>query len=346
MSERKHTILVVDDTPENIDVLRGILHPKYRIKAAIDGERALKIARTEPQPDMILLDVMMPGMDGYEVCQRLKSDPFTAEIPVIFVTAKDSEADETHGLEVGAVDYLTKPVRPAIVKARIATQLALRDQTSHLESLVKQRTAELNVSRLEIIRRLGQAAEYKDNEAGMHIIRISHYSKEIALALGKSNEWAELIYQAAPMHDVGKIGVPDEVLQKPDKLDDTEWQYIRRHPEFGAEIIGEHKSQLLFTAREIALWHHEHWDGNGYPHGLKEQQIPLAARIVAIADVFDALTSERPYKQAWSTDQAIQYVTEHAGTQFDPAIVDAFNQVTAQIKEIRRKYCDEITATT
>ncbi|WP_298441320.1 two-component system response regulator [uncultured Ferrimonas sp.] len=340
MVENKHTILVVDDTPENIDVLRGILHPKYRIKAAISGERALKVARSEPQPDMILLDVMMPGMDGYEVCRRLKQDPLTADIPVIFVTAKDSVQDETHGLEIGAIDYITKPVRPAIVKIRVQTHLALRDQTDHLENLVQQRTSELNQSRLEIIRRLGQAAEYKDNETGLHIIRMSHYSKLIASALGKSEEWAELIFQAAPMHDVGKIGVPDALLQKPGKLTPEEWQTMKRHPEFGAEIIGEHQSQLLFTAREIALSHHERWDGSGYPHGLTGYNIPLSGRVVAIADVFDALTSNRPYKDAWSNEDAIAHVQQNAGSHFDPELVAAFTSVLPQILEIRRKYAD------
>lgn len=342
MSRSKLTVLVVDDVPENIEILRTILQPQYKVKAARTGERAMKIARSTPQPDMILLDVVMPDMDGYEVCRKLKIDPATAEIPVVFVTAKNTDEDETQGLEAGAVDYITKPVRPAIVKARVSTHLALRDQTHHLEELVMQRTMELQNTRLELIRCLGQAAEYKDNETGLHVIRMSHYARIIAQRLDRENEWIQLVFQAAPMHDVGKIGIPDSILSKPGKLTDDEWVIMRKHPEYGAEIIGNHPSRLLSMAREIALTHHEKWDGSGYPYGLVGENIPLSGRIVAIADVFDALTSERPYKRAWAVEDAVELIRDNAGKHFDPQLVSIFLEELESFLEIKTMYAEHI----
>lgn len=341
MSDDKQIILVVDDTPDNIDVLSGILRPEFRVKAALSGARALNIANGHPRPDMILLDIMMPEMDGYEVCRRLKADPATAAIPVIFVTAKNEDIDETRGLELGAVDYITKPVRPAIVKGRVRTQLALSDQNRALEKTVRERTAELQQTRLEIIRRLGRAAEFKDNETGLHVIHMSHYARLIAEALDKGEKWTDLVFNAAPMHDIGKIGIPDAILCKPGKLNKDEWAIMTRHPEYGAAIIGEHDSELLKMAREIALAHHEKWDGSGYPCGLAGEAIPLSARIVAIADVFDALTSERPYKRAWPVEDAIRLIDEGAGQHFDPRLVAVFHRVLADVLEIKQRYGDE-----
>ncbi len=335
----KRTLLIVDDTAENIDVLRSILVDKYKIKAAINGEKAIDLAIKQP-PDLILLDVMMPGIDGYQVCQQLQKHPSTCNVPIIFVTAKNSDDDEEYGLSLGAVDYITKPIRPAIVRSRISTHLALCDQRHHLEDLVKERTAQLNDSRQEIIRRLGHAAEFKDNETGLHTIRMSHYSKFIAQAFSEDQEWVELIYQASPMHDVGKIGIPDAVLLKPGKLDDAEWEIMRKHPQFGADIIGEHTSPLLHTAYEIALHHHEKWDGSGYPNKLKGEEIPLTARVVAIADVFDALTSHRPYKKAWPIEKAVALIQDSAGSHFDPQLVEAFMVALPQILEISLKYAE------
>ena len=264
----RQSILVVDDTPENIDVLTGILRPEFRVKAAINGERALKIAFSDPKPDMILLDIMMPVMDGYEVCRLLKKNPATANIPVIFITAKTQEEDEKKGLKLGAVDYITKPINPSIVQARIHTHLALYDQNRELEYKVKQRTHELDETRLQIIQRLGRAAEYKDNETGLHVIRMSHYSRFIAQAYGGNESWVELLFNAAPMHDIGKIGIPDNILLKPGKLNSEEWKIMKQHAEIGADIIGEHPSPLLTLSRIIAATHHEKWDGSGYPNGL------------------------------------------------------------------------------
>ena len=334
----RQTILVVDDTPGNIDVLSGILRPAYKVKAALNGERALKIAAADPRPDLILLDIMMPDMDGYEVCQRLKADPVTAKIPVIFVTAKTEVADEQRGFELGAVDYIAKPVSPPLVQARVRTHLALYDQNRELERKVRARTEELLATRLEIIRRLGRAAEYKDNETGLHVIRMSHYARLIAEALSDDDAWIELIFNAAPMHDIGKIGIPDSILLKKGRLNEDEWHIMRKHPVYGAEIIGAHDSALMNMAQEIALSHHEKWDGSGYPNGLEGEAIPLSGRIIAIADVFDALTTERPYKQAWSVEDAVQLIDEGAGTHFDPQLIPILHSALPEFLDIRERY--------
>ena len=336
----RQTILVVDDAPQNIDVLTGILSDTYRIKAAINGEKALKIVFSETPPDLILLDIMMPGMDGYEVCTQLKADPRTKGIPVIFVTAKGDVQNEALGFELGAVDYITKPVSPPIVLARVHAQLALYDQSRELERKVKLRTAELNQSRQEIIRRLGRAAEFKDNETGMHVIRMSHYSRVIARAIGMDDTQADLLLNAAPMHDIGKIGIPDNVLLKPGKLDADEWEMMKKHPDFGANIIGEHESELLKMALIVARTHHEKWNGTGYPNGLAGEDIPLVGRIVAIADVFDSLTTERPYKQAWPVEKAVNLIKEEAGEHFDPKLVEAFMQHLPEILGLKEKYAE------
>lgn len=341
MSEQnKPVILVVDDTPENIDVLGGLLRDQFKVKAALNGERALKIAEADPQPVMILLDIMMPGMDGYEVCEKLKANPVTAKIPVIFVTAKNQDEDERRGFELGAVDYITKPFSPSVVHARVKTHLALYDQNIALEQKVRERTSELNETRLEIIRRLGRAAEFKDNETGLHVIRMSHYARLIAEALDYGDDFTDLIFNAAPMHDIGKIGIPDHVLLKPGKLDDAEWEVMRKHPEFGAEIIGEHDSELIRLSKEIALTHHEKFDGSGYPKGLKGNEIPISGRIVAIADVFDALTTERPYKKAWSVEDAIKLIDDSSGSHFDPELVAIFHTVLSEVLEIKERYAE------
>ena len=334
------TILVVDDIADNIDVLSGVLRPEYKVKAALNGERALAIAAGPNKPDMILLDIMMPDMDGYEVCRRLKADPATASIPVIFVTAKDQTEDEKMGLELGAVDYITKPISPAIVRARVKTQLALYDQNRALEEKVRLRTSELRETRLEIIRRLGRAAEFKDNETGLHVIRMSHYSRLMAAALERGDDWSEVVFHAAPMHDIGKIGIPDHILLKPGPLAGEELEVMRKHPEIGAEIIGDHDSRLLRMAKEIALLHHEKWDGTGYPTGIAGEEIPVSCRIVAIADVFDALTSKRPYKDAWTTDDAVRCINKLAGSHFAPKAVELFNAVLPDIIAVKERYAE------
>lgn len=321
-------LLLVDDEATNLQVLRHILQDDYRLLFAKDGSKALEMAERE-RPDLILLDVMMPGMTGYEVCQTLKAQVHLQAIPVIFVTALADVEDEAQGFAVGAVDYITKPLSPPIVRARVRTHLSL----VHMD--------ELRQTRLQIVQRLGMAAEYKDNETGLHVIRMSHFSKVLALAAGFSESAAEELLNAAPMHDIGKIGIPDAVLRKPGKLDEQEWAVMRQHVEIGARIIGEHASGLLRTAQRIALTHHEKWDGSGYPNGLSGEDIPLEGRIVAIADVFDALTSVRPYKTAWSVDAAVGLLREESGRHFDPQLVELFIQQLPAILEIKERWAEQ-----
>jgi len=338
----KKTILVVDDTPENVDIVKMVLSEDYKIKVALNGKRALKIANNSPQPDLILLDIMMPEMDGYEVCRRLKAADATRTIPIIFLTAKSEENDETKGFKMGAADYVIKPISVPILQARVKTQLALQEQNKYLEEQVKLRTDELNKTRLEIIRRLGRACEFKDNETGLHVIRMSYYSEFIGKAAGMSDNEAELMLNAAPMHDVGKIGIPDNILLKPGKLTEKEWELMRMHPQYGVNIIGGHESDLLAAAKEVALTHHEKWNGEGYPQRLKGKEIPLMGRIVAIADVFDALTTERPYKKAWSIDKAVEMIDSERGKHFDPDLVPYFIEVLPEILHIRKRYAEVI----
>jgi putative two-component system response regulator len=334
------TVLVVDDTPENIHVLSGVLQDEYAVRVATSGERALTAARTDPQPDLILLDVKMPVMDGYEVCRRLKNDYQTQRIPVIFVTGMGEAEDEARGFELGAVDYIVKPVSPAIVRARVRTHIQLYDQKRHLLELVQQRTRELEDTRLQIIRRLGRAAEFKDDETGYHVIRMSHYCRMMALAVGIPDYRAEILFNAAPMHDVGKIGVPDSILEKAGPLTPDEWSIVKRHPVIGAGIIGRHNNELLEMARVIALTHHERWDGSGYPRALRGEAIPLVGRIVAVADAFDALTSTRPYKQAWPVEEAVALLRREAGRQFDPRLVPKFVEMMPQVRDIMAQYSE------
>ena len=325
--DRRPSILLVDDEPANLHVLKHILQDDYRLLFARDGERALELASSE-HPQLILLDVMMPGTTGHEVCTRLKADPRTEAIPVIFVTALANPEDEALGFELGAVDYISKPVSAPIVRARVRTHLSLV------------RAEVLRQTRLNIVQALGMAAEYKDNETGLHVIRMSHFSRIIALEAGFSAEDAEELLHAAPMHDVGKIGIPDAILQKPGKLDADEWAIMQQHPAIGARIIGEHDASMLQMARRIALGHHEKWDGSGYPAGLAGTDIPVEARIIAIADVFDALTSVRPYKRAWSVDEAVALIREQSGKHFDPHLVSCFLARLDEIIEIRDRWAE------
>ena len=323
----KPLVLAVDDEPGNLQLLTQILQDEYHLLCAKDGARALELARAK-QPGLILLDVMMPDMGGYEVCRQLKADPATAHIPVIFVTTLSDTEDELRGFRQGAVDYITKPVSPPIVQARVRTHLSLV------------RSEELRASRLEIVQRLGLAAEYKDNETGLHVMRMSHYAHALGRAAGLSETMADELLHAAPMHDIGKIGIPDRILLKPGKLEGEEWTTMQTHAAIGASILGGHRGGLLALASQIALAHHEKYDGSGYPHGLAGEAIPLAARIVAIADVFDALTSARPYKPAWPVERALDYLREQRGRHFDPALVDLFMTVLPEVAAIRLRWAE------
>ena len=333
------TVLVVDDVAENITVLAGILRGFHRVIFASSGAAALDLVRQQ-SVDLILLDVMMPEMSGHEVCRRLKADILTREIPVIFVTTLGEAADEASGLELGAVDYIHKPCHAAIVRLRVQVHIERHNQKLALESRVRERTRELEDTRREIVRRLGRAAEYRDNETGMHVVRMSKTSQLLARATGVSEMQADLLLNAATMHDIGKIGIPDRVLLKPGCLDGEEWELMKTHARVGAEIIGNHDSELLKMARTVALTHHEKWDGSGYPQGLAGEAIPLEGRIVAIADVFDALTSERPYKGAWSTAAAVEYMRQQKRVSFDPRLLDLFLARIPEFEQIRTQFAD------
>jgi len=306
-----HPILIVDDEATNLALLHQILKDDYALIFANSGQEALAMAAKQPL-SMILLDIQMPEMSGYEVCAALKADPVTESIPVIFVTALKDYGNEETGFLLGCVDYLVKPVVPSLVRSRVRTHL----------SLVQ--ASQLKQSQRDTIFMLGEAGHYRDNDTGLHIWRMAAYSKTLAKALGWSEACVELLELAASMHDTGKIGIPDSILCKPDKLTAEEWQIMKTHSQIGYDILAKSEAPLLKLAAEIALHHHEKWDGSGYPSGFKGKDIPESARIVAVADVFDALTMERPYKKAWPVEQAIAMIKENAGQHFDPSIVTCF----------------------
>lgn len=322
-------ILIVDDEPANLKVLRQVLQDSYRLSFARSGEAALELLDKE-DIDLILLDIMMPDMTGFEVCEKVKGNSDTARIPVIFVTALKDTIDEETGFKLGAVDYITKPIVPAIVRARVKTHLSL------VQADV------LKETQIDLIQRLGRAAEYKDNETGMHVQRMSRYSYVLAVAAGIDEQTANELLLAAQMHDLGKIAIPDNILLKPGRLDEGEFKQMKAHAQIGADILSNPQSQLVALARSIAITHHEKWDGSGYPKGLKEKEIPLEGRIAAIADVFDALTSERPYKKAWSVEDAVQLLQDESGKHFDPELVTLFVQELPKILDIKNKFAEQI----
>lgn len=353
---RKQTVLVVDDLPENIALLDGILTPTYQLKAALNGESALRIAHSGNPPDIILLDVMMPGMDGYEVCRRLKASADTQKIPVIFVTARGEISDETRGFQVGAVDYITKPVSPPIVRARIHTHLALYDQNRVLEEKVRERTRELAHTQDITIHSLAVLAETRDNETGGHIMRTQRYVRALAEALVERSvyralldeETITLLFKSAPLHDIGKVGVPDSILLKPGKLTDSEFAEMQNHTVYGhlaitrAEAVFDERigTSFLRFAREITYTHHEKWDGSGYPQGLSGEEIPLSGRLMAIADVYDALISRRIYKPPYSHTTAVGIILDGKGTHFDPTLVETFERLTETFRGIALQFAD------
>ena len=318
-------LLIVDDEPANLAILRRILSPDYRLIFARGGREALALARAQ-HPSLILLDIQMPDLDGYAVCRALKSDPATETIPVVFVTTLSDLENEETGFDAGCVDYLLKPVQPRIVRARVRSHLSLI-HAKHLEK-----------SHREAVFMLGKAGHYNDNDTGVHIWRMAAYSRRIAEALGWPRERCELLELAAPMHDTGKIGIPDAILRKPGPLDAVEWSTMRTHCRIGHEILSTSDAPLFQFAATIALRHHEMWDGSGYPDGLAGESIPEAARIIAVADVFDALTITRPYKEAWPVGRAIETIREWSGRHFEPRLVDVFEAVLPDILEIKRHW--------
>ncbi len=340
MNLSKPTILIVDDAPENIDLLRVILEGEYRVRIALNGEKAIELAtNAQNQPDLILLDVMMPGLDGYEVCRYLKTSELTRKIPIIFVTALSETADESKGFELGAVDYITKPISAPVVRARVKTQLSLYDQKRMLEELVRERTEELSHTQDVTIIGFATLAEFRDQETGAHILRTQQYVRILAKYLmihprfsGLLNqEYIDLLYKSAPLHDIGKIAIPDHILLKPGKLTPEEFEIMKQHTTLGRnaiaraeEALGNVESSFLSLAREVAYTHHEKWDGSGYPRGLKGDDIPLSGRLMALADVYDALISKRIYKGTISPEKAEEIIQSESGAHFDPDVVEAF----------------------
>jgi len=297
---RRQVILIADDSEDIRNLLGVMLKKNYDIKYAVNSDETLASADTDPLPDLILLDVDMPSINGFEVCARLKSNPALTDIPIIFITGRSNPRDQAEGLRAGAVYYIVKPISPPITMLRVRTQLALVDQRRALEDQILARTEELHETRLQLIRRLARAMEYREGGLTNRVLRVGHYVQLLAKAVGLKDKVVELLSEAAPLYDIGKLAVPDHVLRKSDKLNPAEWAEIRKHPETGASIIGEHKDPLLEQARIMALTHHERWDGNGYPMRLKGEDIHLFGRITALADVFDALCSRRCYKEPWS----------------------------------------------
>lgn len=361
MAEIQPTLLIVDDTPENLSVLGELLQTTYRVRAANSGQRALQIAHSKPVPDLILLDVMMPGMDGYEVLAALRADPATSDIPVIFVTAMDSTGDEEHGLDCGAVDYITKPIHPAIVQARVRTQLELkrardflRDQNSYLEAEVGRRMSENQLIQEVSIHALARLAETRDPETGNHLRRTQEYVRTLATSLLQHPRFAGYIEtrgvdnlaRSAPLHDIGKVGIPDHILLKPGKLTPDEWEIMKTHAELGSKAIAQAEAdaekpvEFLAIAKEIAHFHHEKWDGSGYPVGLSGDEIPISARLMALADVFDALICKRVYKPAFTLNDARRIIVEGSGHHFDPDVVNAFLGAYGRFTAIAQAYAE------
>ena len=359
------TILIVDDTPDNIMLLSRLLKDRYNTKVANNGSLALQIAQATPGLDLILLDVMMPGLDGYETCRQLKANPATADIPVIFLTAKNQVEDEAMGLSLGAVDYIAKPVSPPILFARVATQLTLLDarrqlkeHNENLEKLVQDRTAQLALMQEAIIMAMASLADRRDNavvQAGdNHIRRTQHYVRALAqhlqghprFAAELSDENIDLLYRSAPLHDIGKVGIPDRILQKPGLLDREEFEVMKLHAVYGRDtimLVEKHiggTNGFLMFAREIAHSHQEKWDGSGYPERLAGDRIPLSARLMAVADVYDALISRRVYKPAFTHRQALDVMRKGRGTHFDPDVLDAFFEIEDRFAAIAEAYRD------
>ncbi len=359
------TLLLVDDTPENLTVLAELLAPSYRVLVANSGPRALHLVLSEPNVDMILLDVMMPGMDGYGVLAKLKENPATAHVPVIFVTAMTAVEEEQRGFDLGAVDYITKPIRPPIVLARVKAQLELKEardwlknKNEVLEAEVEARLAEILLIQDVSIHALARLAETRDPETGNHIRRTQSYVRTLATRLRTHPGFSDLLRadyidqlaKSAPLHDIGKVGIPDQILLKPGKLTPTEWEIMKTHARLGSDAIEQAERDavkpvaFLAIAKQIAHWHHEKWDGSGYPDALAGDAIPIPARLMALADVFDALISRRVYKPPMPYEQAREIIVGDRGRHFDPDVVDAFLGVFGEFVAIAERYRDAASA--
>ena len=341
-------ILVVDDEAANVLVLRKMLESRgyVNIVTTQDPTQTLKLYK-EHESDLILLDINMPVMDGYEVMKHLCEECNNVLPPILVLSAQHTQSFRQRALDNGALDYVTKPFNAEELLSRVHNLLSvemankyMRLQNEILEQKVQERTNDLHNTRLQVVRRLGLAAEYRDNETGLHIIRMSKMAVVIAQAAGLDEKECDLLLNAAPMHDIGKIGIADHILLKPGKFEPEEWKEMQTHAQIGANILSGDDSDLMRMAHDIALTHHEKWDGNGYPNGLKGDEIPLVGRITAIADVFDALTSVRPYKKAWTVEDAVKLIKDESGKHFEPRLVDIMVEKLDQIVEIKHKYAE------
>lgn len=358
---KKRTVLVVDDTPDNLSLMGSLLRTEYRVKLAPSGERALKIASAAGKPDLILLSTMMPDMDGYEVLRRLRADPATADIPVLFLTTVGSIEDEKIGLDLGAVDYITQPISPATVMARVRNHIELKlareflqNQSRYLEQEVQKRTREIVAIQDITVRAMALLAETRDSETGNHLRRTQMYVKAMAIYLQNhprfatelSPEAIESLYKSAPLHDIGKVGIPDRILRKPGKLDANEFETMKTHTTLGyAALVHAEKEvgqemPFMRYAKEMTLSHQEKWDGSGYPQGLRGNAIPISARLMALADVYDTLISKRVYKRGFTHEEARAIIHKGRNAHFDPDIVDAFTAIEAQFQAIATDFSD------
>ena len=333
------TILIVDDNETNIENLMMLLEEKYDLLAAIDGEEALELVKDE-HIDLILLDIMMPGIDGFEVCKRLKSNPATCNIPVIFITAKTEEEAIEKAYEVGGVDYITKPFRSKEVLSRVANHLALLAQQHYLEYMIEQKTKEIIETQKEIIYTMGAIGETRCKETGNHVKRVAAYSEILALGYGLSSDEAQMLKEISPMHDIGKVAIADNILHKPARFTPEEFEIMKQHATLGYEMLKHSTKKLLKNAAIVAYEHHEKWDGTGYPRELKGEQIHIYGRITAVADVFDALGSHRVYKPAWDDDKIFKLFKEEKGKHFDPKLIDVFFENLDLLLKIRDKFSD------
>lgn len=343
---QKAKILIVDDKPANVMLLEQIVQQKgYRHIRTTTDPRQTESIYLEFQPDLILLDLQMPHMDGFQVMARLHEISQENYIPIIVLTAQTDQPIRLKALNSGAKDFLTKPFDINEIQQRISNILEIRllhnqvlEQNRDLEDNIRERTQQLEDTRLEVVERLGRAAEYRDNETGMHVVRISRFSQCMAKALGWDDQQCRLILHSSPMHDIGKIGIPDRILLKPGKLDHDEWKIMKTHSEIGGEILAGSETDVMKMAERIANGHHEKWDGTGYPKGLKGDEIPVEAQIVTLVDVFDALTTEHPYKKAWPVEEALTFIKENNGIMFNPHLVETFMRILPEILELKERY--------
>lgn len=346
MSEKppqKPVILAVDDATDLLALMAKALGADYQVITASDAGTAIEKAFADPKPDLVLLDVEMPDVNGFEVCQALKAEAQTADIPIIFLTGKAEAQAQVEGFQLGAVDYITKPINAGVLKARVRLHLALVNRRHELEHMVAERTAQLEKTRTDLIKRLSRAMEMHESSAvGNRVLRVGQYAKLLSQAAGQKPQICEMMHIAAPLYDVGKLGVPAEILRKKEKLSAPDWERVKRHPALGAEIIGEHDDPLLKLARQVALSHHEYWDGSGYPQGLKGEAIPWPGRVMAIVDAFESMTTTQFYREPMSVEDAALEIEMGGNKKYDPKLVEAFKRAVPVMTKVREAYSDKL----